>query len=105
MPDERQRPSFWKTIPGIITAIGTLIGAVAALITALYTVNVIGYDSEKDADESMQKVVISAGGDKKFPEDAPEFSTQAVFQPAIAKKTSKTTLINKRKTDKYYSGI
>ena len=34
--------SFWATLPGILTAIGGTIGATAALITALYTVGVIG---------------------------------------------------------------
>ncbi|CAK8715944.1 Formylglycine-generating enzyme, required for sulfatase activity, contains SUMF1/FGE domain [Candidatus Electrothrix laxa] len=57
MPDGRQEPSFWETIPGIITAIGTLLGGAAALITALYTVNIIGHDdsgnvSAKSAQES-----------------------------------------------------
>jgi protein-disulfide isomerase len=49
MPDGRQKPSFWETVPGIITAIGTLIMAVAALITALYSAKLIGYDSGSDA--------------------------------------------------------
>ncbi|WYD81473.1 MAG: DUF1566 domain-containing protein [Candidatus Electrothrix gigas] len=44
MPDEIQKPSFWETLPGVITAIATLIGAVAALITALYSAKIIGQD-------------------------------------------------------------
>jgi hypothetical protein len=36
------RKSFWETVPGILTAIGGTIGAVAALLTALYTTGIIG---------------------------------------------------------------
>ncbi len=39
MPEEK---SFWTTIPGILTAIGGIIGAVAALVTALYSAGIIG---------------------------------------------------------------
>ena len=55
MPDGKQRPSFWETVPGIITAIATLIGAVAALITALYSAELIGHDSGKAAATSSQE--------------------------------------------------
>lgn len=34
-PQPAERRSFWTTFPGILTAVGGLIGAVAALITAL----------------------------------------------------------------------
>jgi len=36
------KKSFWETAPGVLTAIGGSIGAIAALLTALYTVGVIG---------------------------------------------------------------
>ena len=34
--------SFWTTAPGVLTAIGGLIGAVTALLTALYKTGIIG---------------------------------------------------------------
>ncbi len=34
--------SFWKTLPGILTGLAGLVGAVAALTTALYTAGIIG---------------------------------------------------------------
>lgn len=43
MPNDKEsKPSFWSTLPGILTALGALTGASAALITALYTTGVIG---------------------------------------------------------------
>ena len=34
-------PSFWSTLPGILTALGGTIAASAALITELYSAGVI----------------------------------------------------------------
>ena len=42
MTDSGNKSSFWSSLPGISTALAGLIGAVAALLTALYTVGVIG---------------------------------------------------------------
>lgn len=42
-----QKGSFWSTVPGILTALGGLLAAVAGLITALYTAGIIGTSSEK----------------------------------------------------------
>src|SRR5580658_4549329 len=42
MSDETGKQSFWSTIPGILTAISGVLGAVAALIVALVSVGVIG---------------------------------------------------------------
>lgn len=36
------KKSFWETIPGVLTAIGGTLAAVAALLTALYTTGLIG---------------------------------------------------------------
>ncbi|MCI5158113.1 MAG: DUF1566 domain-containing protein [Candidatus Electrothrix sp. AUS1_2] len=66
MSDDRRKPSFWKTIPGIITAIGTLLGGAAALITALYTVHIIGTDDpgKVPAEPARDAVVRKPQGDK-----------------------------------------
>jgi hypothetical protein len=37
-----EKKSFWTTLPGALTAIGGLIGTLAALITALQAIGVIG---------------------------------------------------------------
>lgn len=37
-----KKQSFWGTLPGIVTAVGTLLAACAALLTALYTADMIG---------------------------------------------------------------
>lgn len=36
------KTSFWQTVPGILTAIGGTVGSIAALLTALYTIGLIG---------------------------------------------------------------
>ena len=45
--EEKEATSFWKTAPGVMTALGTLIAACAGLLTALYTTGVIGGGSEE----------------------------------------------------------
>lgn len=45
------RPSFWRTAPGILTAIGGLLGASAALITILVTLGVFGSGGETTQDQ------------------------------------------------------
>jgi|SRR6266851_515763 len=40
--NKESKPSFWSTLPGILTALGAIIGASAGLITALYATGVIG---------------------------------------------------------------
>ncbi|WP_417914323.1 hypothetical protein [Candidatus Electronema sp. JM] len=46
MADGGKKPSFWETVPGVITAIAGLITALATLITALYTAKIIGQHEE-----------------------------------------------------------
>jgi hypothetical protein len=51
------KPSFWSTIPGMMTALGAIIGASAGLITALYSAGVIG---NKNNPPTNQAAIISA---------------------------------------------
>jgi hypothetical protein len=71
MPDGRQKPSFWKTLPGIITAIATLVGAVAALITALYGAKIIGHDelAKATAKHVQKKPPVVAQTEKRGRDD------------------------------------
>ncbi|MCI5145050.1 MAG: formylglycine-generating enzyme family protein [Candidatus Electrothrix sp. AR3] len=57
MSDERSKPSFWETLPGIIAAIAGLITAIAALITALYSAKIIGQNTEVQAESKAVSVV------------------------------------------------
>ncbi|MCI5212448.1 MAG: formylglycine-generating enzyme family protein, partial [Candidatus Electrothrix sp. ATG2] len=87
MPDDRKRPSFWETLPGIITAVAMLIGAVAALITALYGAKVIGQDDPgKVTAKSVQESTVRKSGGKKTTETAPAVSSQVATQPVSATK-------------------
>ena len=84
MPDGRQRPSFWETVPGTITAIAALIGAVAALITALYGAKLIGHDSEKavvkSTRESAARTARAGTGDAALPSAASSKSATQQLQ-------------------------
>lgn len=46
MTDNGKKSSFWSSLPGIMTALAGLIGAVAGLLTVLYTIGVIGQDPD-----------------------------------------------------------
>lgn len=39
--------SFWKTLPGVLTAFAAIIGAIATLLTALYTTGLLTKNTEK----------------------------------------------------------
>jgi len=41
-PPTQQKGSFWLSLPGILTASATALGAVTALVTALYTAGIVG---------------------------------------------------------------
>ncbi len=54
MPGEK---SFWETFPGVLTALGGLIAAGAALLTALYSIGIIG----QHPGNNTNPVVVSPG--------------------------------------------
>lgn len=41
------KKSFWETLPGFLTATSGILGAIAAVLTALYTTGVIGHRGEQ----------------------------------------------------------
>lgn len=51
------KPSFWSSLPGILTGLGGLILAVTGLITALYTTGMIGPKANSDAVPSVNSSV------------------------------------------------
>ena len=85
MPDGRKKPSFWETLPGIITAIATLVGAVAALITALYGAKIIGHEEPGKATAKQEAAVRKTEGDKNTVTTPPTLS-RAATQPATVAK-------------------
>ncbi|MCI5148285.1 MAG: formylglycine-generating enzyme family protein [Candidatus Electrothrix sp. MAN1_4] len=89
MPDGRKKPSFWETLPGIITAIATLVGAVAALITALYGAKIIGHDEPGKATAKQESAVRKAEGDKNT-ETGSSASSQAAKKPVSAAKSDRS---------------
>jgi formylglycine-generating enzyme required for sulfatase activity len=60
MNDGKHKPSFWETLPGIITAAAAFVGACAALVTALYGAKIIGHDADKATTIKTESAVNAA---------------------------------------------
>lgn len=60
-----RKPSFWSTLPGVLTALGTAVGAAATLMTTLYSVGVIGAAKPK---ATAAEVVTAAASSAAHPE-------------------------------------
>jgi hypothetical protein len=56
MTDDQGKKSFWTTLPGILTGIGTLAAAIAALITALWQTGVIGAGTAEDPQLLLERL-------------------------------------------------
>lgn len=78
MADGGKKPSFWETIPGVITAIAGLITALATLITALYTAKIIGQHEEPTKKEAGKE----HGEANKPQKDAPAENQDSVPEAA-----------------------
>ena len=69
------KPSFWSTLPGILTALGGIIAAFAALITALYSAGVL---SKKDKPPENPPALSSASPESQsFNSQKPEQTTSS----------------------------
>lgn len=60
MPNE-PRPSFWQTLPGMLTALGGVIAAATGLITALYQTGMIGSKGSTAAPASTSAPATAGG--------------------------------------------
>lgn len=56
--NKESKQSFWSTIPGMLTAIGAIIGSSAGLITAMYSAGIIG-NKNKPPTNTNQTAIIS----------------------------------------------
>ena len=76
MPNIKEsKPSFWSTLPGILTAVGGIVGASAALITALYSAGVM---SIKNKPTDNPPALSSASPESQsFNSQKPEQTTSA----------------------------
>jgi colicin import membrane protein len=68
-PPTGARKSFWSTLPGILTASATALGAVTALVTALYTAGIIG-QQKPDAKQTPPPVTAHATPQQEAAEQA-----------------------------------
>lgn len=64
-----EEQSFWTTVPGILTGIGGVIGAGAALVTALYSAGIIGNRATKNATPGVQTEEKEGDPEKKNNQD------------------------------------
>lgn len=54
-----EETSFWKTAPGVLTALSGLLGSIAALLTALYTTGFIGGKEPKPKEPDAPAPVVT----------------------------------------------
>lgn len=55
MTSDKQTKSWWSTLPGLLTAVGTAIAAVATLVATLHAIGMFGAKASAahpDADQS-----------------------------------------------------
>jgi hypothetical protein len=64
-----EEQSFWTTVPGILTRIGGVIGAGAALVTALYSAGIIGNRATNNATPGVQTEEKEGDPEKKNNQD------------------------------------
>ncbi len=57
--DTDERKSFWATLPGILTAIGGIIGAIAALLAAMNSAGWLKKDYGADGSKSDKSAVVA----------------------------------------------
>ena len=80
------KPSFLSTVPGMLTAFGTVIASITALVTALYTAGVIGHkDSPAPAPAPVRQGTGAAnsGGSSSMPAAASGDSQTAEWRAAV----------------------
>ncbi len=57
-----QKPSFWSTLPGVLTAVAAIVGAAAALITALHGAGMFGASPTRQSAPEVSADVRSNAG-------------------------------------------
>lgn len=57
MAGDEKPGSWWQTVPGVLTAIAGIIGAVSGLIVALHQAGIFGGEKEKPAREPAPSAV------------------------------------------------
>lgn len=81
------KPSFLTTVPGMLTAFGTAVASITALVTALYTAGVIGHKNAPAPVSAPAPVTQGAGAagsaNKSMPEAAPSGSQTAEWRAAV----------------------
>lgn len=70
-----EKKSFWMTLPGVLTALGGLIGAIAALITALYTAGVLQRKPQETSVAPVEKVM-------ELPEEVKPIKAERISEDA-----------------------
>jgi len=72
MENKDSKVSFWSTIPGMMTALGAIIGASAGLITALYSAGIIGTKDKPPANVAANVPTIHGASPESKPTDSPK---------------------------------
>jgi hypothetical protein len=72
MENKDSKVSFWSTMPGMLTALGAIIGASAGLITALYSAGIIGTKDKPPANAAANVTTIHGASPESKPNDSPK---------------------------------
>jgi hypothetical protein len=72
MDNKDSKVSFWSTVPGMMTALGAIIGASAGLITAMYSAGIIGTKDKPPANPAANVTTIHSPSPESKPSNSPE---------------------------------
>lgn len=72
----KSKPSFWSTLPGMLTALGGIITAVTALLTTLFNAGAIRPESPPEKDARQLSVVGVTASSSLRPSDMARYDAQ-----------------------------
>ena len=78
-PPTDAKKSFWSSLPGILTASATALGAVTALVTALYSAGIIG-QPKPDAKQTPPPATVPATPQREAAEETRQQKLEEVRQ-------------------------
>ena len=77
------KASFLSTVPGMLTAFGTVVASITALVTALYTAGVIGHKNAPTPAPVTQGTGTADSGSNSMPPAASAGSQTAEWRAAV----------------------
>jgi hypothetical protein len=106
MSDDKEAGSWWKTLPGILTGVGSTIAAVAALVVALTQAGVLGPKKAVEPPPVVSPSVSSAATEQ-IPKPAPDESPSLPLKnsPGTDSPAAKRGLLNDLERAKVHNSV